>query len=63
MKKAPWPQAVEDDGRGFDLATARTAGDGLAYLGDRLREIGGTTRIITAPNVGCRITLEVPRTS
>lgn len=52
--------AIEDDGRGFDLATARTAGNGLAHLGDRLREIGGTTRIVTAPGAGCRIALEVP---
>lgn len=52
--------AVEDDGRGFDLATARTAGNGLTHLGDRLREIGGTTRIVTAPGAGCRIELEVP---
>lgn len=39
---------------------ARTAGNGLAHLGDRLREIDGSTRIVTAPNAGCRIALEVP---
>jgi len=52
--------AVEDDGRGFDLEASQEAGNGLANMNDRLRTIGGTCRITTAPGAGCRVEFEVP---
>lgn len=52
--------SVEDDGHGFDLDEARTTGNGLTNLVDRLRDIGGTTRIVTAPGAGCRVEFELP---
>lgn len=52
--------AVEDDGRGFDLAAARATGNGLANLAERMRDIGGVCRIVTAPGSGCRVELELP---
>jgi len=51
---------VEDDGRGFDLDRGRTAGNGLANLVERMRDIGGTCRITAAPGAGCRIEFELP---
>lgn len=52
--------AVEDDGRGFDLEKATATGNGLANLGERMRDIGGVCRITTAPGSGCRVELELP---
>ncbi|MFM7242600.1 MAG: sensor histidine kinase [Planctomycetaceae bacterium] len=51
---------VEDDGHGFDLERSKSAGNGLANLGQRMRDIGGVCRIVTAPESGCRVELEVP---
>jgi signal transduction histidine kinase len=52
--------AVEDDGRGFDLEKAKASGNGLANLVERMRDIGGACRIVTAPGSGCRVELELP---
>lgn len=54
--------AVEDDGRGFNLARAMATGNGLANLTERMRDIGGVCRITTAPGSGCRVELELPLT-
>ncbi|HET9504633.1 MAG TPA: two-component regulator propeller domain-containing protein [Hymenobacter sp.] len=50
---------IADDGRGFDLATAR-AGNGLANLQARAQAIGGRVAIATAPGRGTTITLTAP---
>jgi len=47
---------IEDDGIGFDPATART-GNGLANLQQRAREVKGTLRVDTAPQQGTKIEL------
>ncbi|MFM7205550.1 MAG: ATP-binding protein [Planctomycetaceae bacterium] len=52
--------AVEDDGRGFDLERSRSAGNGLANLDQRMRDIGGVCRITTRPGSGCTVEFEVP---
>lgn len=52
--------SVEDDGRGFDLETAKGTGNGLANLAERMRDIGGLCRIVTASGSGCRVELELP---
>lgn len=40
---------VEDDGSGFDVATARGTGSGLLNLEARARELGGTLQVDSAP--------------
>jgi len=56
---------VEDDGRGFDYAalqadTRRERGFGLSGLAERVRLLGGTFRIESAPGHGTRLTVELP---
>jgi signal transduction histidine kinase len=52
--------AVEDDGRGFDLEKSRGTGNGLTNLAERMRDIGGACRVVTAQGSGCRVELELP---
>nr|WP_246406239.1 sensor histidine kinase [Modestobacter versicolor] len=49
---------VEDDGVGFDPATA--AGVGLAGLRDRAEQVGGAVDVASAPGRGTRVTVRVP---
>ncbi|CCH03121.1 histidine kinase [Fibrella aestuarina BUZ 2] len=49
---------IQDDGVGFDAATAH-AGNGLANLHQRARDIGGTLHLTTASGQGTRIDLEL----
>jgi signal transduction histidine kinase len=49
---------VEDDGVGFDPASA--AGVGLAGLRDRAEEVGGEVDVVSAPGEGTRVTVRVP---
>ncbi len=49
---------VEDDGVGFDPASA--AGVGLAGLRNRAREVGGAVDVVSAPGEGTRVTVRVP---
>jgi signal transduction histidine kinase len=50
---------VEDDGAGFDPATAKR-GAGLTNLADRVAAVGGTLVIDARPGRGTRITGEIP---
>ncbi|POX55933.1 two-component sensor histidine kinase [Streptomyces sp. Ru71] len=50
---------VEDDGRGFDPATA-TGGYGLAGLRARAAEVGGTTETVSTPGEGTTVTVRLP---
>lgn len=55
--------AVTDRGVGFDAAAARPAeadGFGLFSIRERLRDLGGTVDVQSAPGAGCRVTLQVP---
>lgn len=51
--------SVEDDGHGFDAATAR-AGCGLHNIEERARRLGGEARVASAPGRGTRVTVNVP---
>jgi len=51
--------AVRDTGTGFDPA-APHAGSGLAHIGDRAAELGGTVDIDSAPGRGAALTVRVP---
>lgn len=54
--------AVEDDGSGFDpSAPLATDGFGLFSLTERVRSLGGTVDIRSAPRRGTTIELSVPR--
>jgi signal transduction histidine kinase len=46
--------AVEDDGRGFDVASARR-GSGLTNMQDRLDALGGALSVVSAPARGTRV--------
>jgi two-component system, NarL family, sensor kinase len=50
---------VEDDGRGFDPATA-SRGRGLTNLEDRVHGLGGELRVDSAPGRGTRIRGQLP---
>jgi PAS domain S-box-containing protein len=56
---------IEDDGRGFDLKSARAKADlekglGLATMDERARMLGGSLEIATGAGKGTRVTLLVP---
>lgn len=52
---------VEDDGAGFDPATAAAGGGlGLRGMQERAQKIGGRLQISSAPGRGTRITVEAP---
>jgi signal transduction histidine kinase len=55
---------VEDDGRGFDVATTRQPGAGihmgLAGMGERCAIMGGTLTVVSGPNSGTRVTARIP---
>ena len=56
---------IEDDGRGFDLRSARAKEDpekglGLAIMDERARMLGGSLEIKSAAGKGTRVTLFIP---
>ncbi|KAB1656702.1 sensor histidine kinase [Pseudoclavibacter chungangensis] len=51
---------LEDDGRGFDPATAPTTGFGLPGLRERARTVGGSVDIVSAPGTGTRVVVRLP---
>ena len=50
---------VEDDGAGFELGEETARGNGLRNQAARMREIGGTVDIKSAPGQGTQVTLRV----
>jgi signal transduction histidine kinase len=55
---------VTDDGRGFDAgASGDGAGGhfGLAFMRERMAQVGGGIAIDSRPGAGTRVTLDVPR--
>lgn len=50
---------VEDDGKGFDPATARM-GSGVQGMTDRMAALGGTLEVSSEPGRGTRVTGTVP---
>jgi signal transduction histidine kinase len=53
--------SVEDNGHGFDPATAGATGNGLENMRRRLEHIGGGCEIGSAPGQGVKIVFIVPR--
>jgi len=52
---------IKDDGKGFDLTlTQPNRGLGLASMTERIRLVGGTIKIDTAPSQGVAISVVVP---
>lgn len=52
---------IRDDGRGFDLQTLGRERLGLAGVGERVRMLGGTVEIDTAPENGATLRVKLPR--
>jgi signal transduction histidine kinase len=50
---------VEDDGTGFETATARK-GAGLTNMNDRVDALGGTVQLISHPGAGTTVSGELP---
>jgi signal transduction histidine kinase len=53
--------SVNDDGKGFDLASHKRRGLGLLGMEERVRELGGTIRVTSQPGHGTRVELRLPR--
>jgi signal transduction histidine kinase len=51
--------SVQDDGEGFDAATSRSGGRGLANMRRRAETAGGTFDIVSSPS-GTRVAVRVP---
>jgi signal transduction histidine kinase len=49
---------VKDDGRGFD--PARTRGLGILGMEERVKRLGGTLAVKSAPGQGTMVTAELP---
>ena len=51
---------IEDDGVGFDLETAEQGGgQGIRNIHERAEKLGATCQIVSAPNQGTKISIEV----
>ena len=59
--KAAGVLEVDDDGRGFDPATATGTGQGLRNLKERAGGLGGRAEIHSAPGQGTRVRVTIPR--
>lgn len=51
---------IEDDGRGFDLASERVARHGLAGMRFRVEALGGQLQLASAPGQGTRVQARLP---
>jgi signal transduction histidine kinase len=54
---------IADDGKGFDTSRIGSAGDGhfgLAFMRERMQQIGGSMEIDSTPGTGTVLTLHVP---
>ncbi len=51
---------VADDGIGFDPGASRT-GLGLVGIGERVRELNGQVRVVSSPDSGTRVEVQLPR--
>ncbi len=51
---------IDDDGHGFDIATARADGNGLRNIRERAVSLGGEATIESAPSEGTTIRVTIP---
>lgn len=54
---------VDDDGQGFDLATARPGGQGLGNLRARAQALGGRVEVDSRAGEGTRVRVQLTRPS
>jgi len=52
--------SVVDNGEGFEAPEGRRSGLGLIGMEERLRELGGSLRVVSSPGTGARIEFRVP---
>ncbi len=50
---------VADDGKGFNVEEKRNSGNGLGNIYERIKSIGGETKIISSPDNGCEVLVKV----
>jgi signal transduction histidine kinase len=53
--------AVEDNGKGFDLAHASPDRNGLTNMAQRMGDVGGLCRVLGKPGAGCQVEFILPR--
>jgi signal transduction histidine kinase len=51
---------VQDNGKGFDPASANAERNGLTNMAQRMSELGGDCRVISQPTKGCRVEFSMP---
>jgi NarL family two-component system sensor histidine kinase LiaS len=51
---------IVDDGKGFDMEKVGTGSYGLVNMQERAQDLGGTCHIISLPNKGTRVEVQVP---
>ena len=57
-----WVQAViADDGKGFEPGDEKRKGLGLLGMEERVRELGGSVRVASAPGRGTSVEIRLPR--
>ena len=57
-----WVQAIiTDDGKGFESGAEKRRGLGLLGMEERVRELGGTLRVSSAPGRGTSVEIHLPR--
>jgi len=52
--------SVEDDGKGFDVGSAKKSGYGLRNMGQRIKDIGGSLNLVSKPGSGSRVQINLP---
>ncbi len=55
--------AVQDNGKGFDPGQSDPERNGLLNMTQRMKEVGGSCRVLSSPGKGCRVEFTVPLTS
>jgi nitrate/nitrite-specific signal transduction histidine kinase len=51
---------IQDNGRGFDPAAAKSERNGLTNMAQRMSEVGGCCRVTSQPGHGCRVEFSIP---
>jgi signal transduction histidine kinase len=51
---------VEDNGLGFDVSQVNLARHGLTNMATRMKDVGGSCYVDSAPGTGCRVEFKVP---
>jgi len=52
--------SVSDNGQGFDAAAVKRTGLGLVGMEERVRELGGSLRLVSSPGQGARVEFRLP---